>query len=534
MTLRSHAAAVAGAGRGPDTTLVHMSSAEVADLNRLSLSAGLGSLPRNPETGMPEAGLLGDLLKKAGSVGVGVLGTALGGPLGGALASGLFSGIMEKDLKKGLFAGLGSFMLGSGLDAAIRSGAAKSAAGAGTDAAIDAAGMGLAEAATQAPIQRGLGSYLDALKGAGWGGANAGFKSVMDGPLPFTALPMMRSLEMAWRNDGGSGLDEIREEHRDKFRGRFGKNPYANLYAMRYAGGGRISSRAAGGVGPGMDHNRFAYGGEVGHPDGIRRFEHGGPTHVYNPMSYDNLHPDSEYDWNGPYQPHESWAKKKNDVPTSHLFPTAVPGPNEGFTPGFMPEHTYFDAREYSPNAPEGERYGPREQFGTGSAPRGRIGTSGGFTPVGINPFDMGLGAMFAGDEGRNFLSELGGRGSPRTFGPEGGPGVTPYVQSRAGGGLMYASGGPPLGPPRYVDGGQIGPSGGMSDSVPGRIDSTGEPILVSPGEYIVPADVVSMMGDGNTEAGSAVLENMISKIRIQKTGSPEQLPQMDPNLLPV
>ncbi len=42
-------------------------------------------------------------------------------------------------------------------------------------------------------------------------------------------------------------------------------------------------------------------------------------------------------------------------------------------------------------------------------------------------------------------------------------------------------------------------------------------------GEYVVPSDVVSMLGDGDTQSGAEVLENLINSIRMKKTGSKEQ-----------
>lgn len=62
------------------------------------------------------------------------------------------------------------------------------------------------------------------------------------------------------------------------------------------------------------------------------------------------------------------------------------------------------------------------------------------------------------------------------------------------------------------------GQSGGMDDQVPGTTGD-GQGIAVSPGEYIVPADVVSGLGDGNTQAGAAQLDQMMGRVRQAKTG---------------
>jgi hypothetical protein len=66
------------------------------------------------------------------------------------------------------------------------------------------------------------------------------------------------------------------------------------------------------------------------------------------------------------------------------------------------------------------------------------------------------------------------------------------------------------------------GPGGGMDDNIPARIDGQQEAALSS-GEYVVPADVVSSLGDGSTEAGSQQLDQMLERVRLQKTGTPTQ-----------
>jgi hypothetical protein len=66
------------------------------------------------------------------------------------------------------------------------------------------------------------------------------------------------------------------------------------------------------------------------------------------------------------------------------------------------------------------------------------------------------------------------------------------------------------------------GHTGGMDDMVDGVIGSE-ERVAVSPGEFIIPADVVSMLGDGNSDSGRHKLEQMMSRVRKDKTGSTKQ-----------
>jgi hypothetical protein len=62
----------------------------------------------------------------------------------------------------------------------------------------------------------------------------------------------------------------------------------------------------------------------------------------------------------------------------------------------------------------------------------------------------------------------------------------------------------------------------GMDDMVPGMIGDQ-QPVAVSPGEYIVPADVVSGLGDGDTGAGAQELDRMMERVRQERTGTAQQ-----------
>ena len=66
------------------------------------------------------------------------------------------------------------------------------------------------------------------------------------------------------------------------------------------------------------------------------------------------------------------------------------------------------------------------------------------------------------------------------------------------------------------------GVGGGMDDMIPGMIGDS-QPVAVSPGEYIVPADVVSGLGDGSTDAGVVELDQMLDRVRQERTGTLRQ-----------
>lgn len=70
------------------------------------------------------------------------------------------------------------------------------------------------------------------------------------------------------------------------------------------------------------------------------------------------------------------------------------------------------------------------------------------------------------------------------------------------------------------------GPGDGMDDLIPATIEGE-QDVLLSDGEFIVPADVVSGLGNGSSDAGARALEEMMSRVRTSRNGSPEQPPQV-------
>jgi hypothetical protein len=81
-----------------------------------------------------------------------------------------------------------------------------------------------------------------------------------------------------------------------------------------------------------------------------------------------------------------------------------------------------------------------------------------------------------------------------------------------------------------YSDGGRMlkGPGDGMSDSIPARIGRK-QPARLADGEFVVPADVVSHLGNGSTDAGAKQLYSMMNKVRHARTGNSKQGKQIQP-----
>ena len=95
-------------------------------------------------------------------------------------------------------------------------------------------------------------------------------------------------------------------------------------------------------------------------------------------------------------------------------------------------------------------------------------------------------------------------------------------VPTYAAGGIANLAKG---GEPRYLS----GQTDGMADKIKANINGTQEARL-SDGEFVVPADVVSHLGNGNSEAGAERLYTMMDRIRKARTGTKKQGKQINPD----
>lgn len=73
------------------------------------------------------------------------------------------------------------------------------------------------------------------------------------------------------------------------------------------------------------------------------------------------------------------------------------------------------------------------------------------------------------------------------------------------------------------------GPTDGMADEINTSIDDR-QPAKLSHGEFVVPADVVSHLGNGNSDAGAKKLYSMMDKVRQARTGTKKQGKRINPD----
>jgi len=94
------------------------------------------------------------------------------------------------------------------------------------------------------------------------------------------------------------------------------------------------------------------------------------------------------------------------------------------------------------------------------------------------------------------------------------------FSQGAVGGTQSFAEGGIA----RFLSGG----GDGMSDDIPARINGKQEARLAD-GEFVIPADVVSHLGNGSSKAGAKQLYSMMDKVRSARTGTKKQGKQINP-----
>ena len=205
----------------------------------------------------------------------------------------------------------------------------------------------------------------------------------------------------------------------------------------------------------------------------------------------------------------------------SGLFGDLTSGeiPQTGYQGG-IPE---YEARRetvqntYDPNrrpGSGGQRYFTQTQY----VPKAEAPAN---TPVSAE----GLAALNASNPARQERRRPGGPRIPQAPQPnmqakpptsEGLPEIPP-IQMAAGGIATLKEG-------KYLD----GASDGMADKVPATIDGVQDARL-SDGEFVIPADVVSHLGNGNSDAGAKVLKDMMSRVRKARTGNAKQGKEIDP-----
>jgi len=545
MSLQLAAKHLAAHGRGKDTELIHMDKGEIASLQKLAQAHGQ-TLTINPHTGLPEAGLLSAMLPM-------ILGAGLAAATGGSsllIGAGIggLQAMRTGSLQKGIMAGLGAYG-GAGLAGSL------GAAGAGSTMAvegavpatpvvnpagitsapasnvIDVSGSSLANAT---PVSGGLSgssmvsqplspmtNYTDPY-------ANAGFEGSGMPPAQPPAPPVEK---MAFPGEGESytvkpnDFSTMSPSERLSAIGRGASFENAGNFI---ADNPKTAAGAALSVAAGMQKDptkvepdrdmgqRYSYSAEKTNPlpapdvpsyeDMLTKQGNFGRQQQYFTPSYTPISASAAKDLyhfaaGGPVEQMSNNAA----IGANTMYPMANMATSAFSTPYQTPHSTNM----MSAMAPSGggtvdAMSGEPNMQGTRLA-GGGIGRSDFDVPD-----DQPVGPLGQLLRGLRTKQADANPGLKYAYNPD----DQQYVQQQATGGLSdahYNLGG-------YSDGGRLlrGPVDGVSDSIPAVIGKK-QPARLADGEFVVPARIVSELGNGSTEAGARKLYAMMNRIQASR-----------------
>jgi hypothetical protein len=538
MSLHTAAKYLQSQGRNNDSMLVHMSPREVKGLQQLAMATG-GSLTINPQTGLAEAGWLDSLIPMLGGAALMMIPGV--GPLAAAGMMGAGYGIATGSLEKGLLAGLSAYggaNLGAGLAEAGGSALAQQGAATGanlgteavTQAAVEALPQGWSTAGNAfSPTEMLAGSSRDAVGNAisstltpqNFANLAPEQLSAMQSAVPGAANPMdiSRAAGAANATTGltptqtmGAGFNQVTSS---------GSN------AVDFLGNNKMN--LALGAGPAV----ISAFGQQNTTDGTMTPEEESKLKRISPnfRAQAPIRPNPYYQAQYPTYAAKGglMAAYQEGGPVERMtqMNTAI-NPQGGLYPQGMIDKTQYATPIQRPTSLEVLEAGAQRTFASGGIARYAPGGVAHLPVKGVYSDSDADTAKKPADQAAmiRLNKALAAANLPKAKMPKTnikGLGDIPEVEA-AGGGMMKGIGG-------YSDGGRMlkGPGDGMSDSIPAVIGSK-QPARLADGEFVVPADVVSHLGNGSTDAGAKKLYGMMDKIRKARTGTKKQGKKINPN----
>lgn len=576
-------------GRDGDSMLVHMSPNEVRGLQNLAMAAG-GSLSINPDTGLYEASFLKKLLPTLLGVGLsfipGVGPLAAAGLVGAGET--IRTGDLGKGLMAGLGAYGGAGLAGglAGAGSLAKAGVDKVAL---QQTLGGEAAKSTLQTAAQEAAKQGVKTYgsnllggVSALKDAGISAAAKGLGSTLGatgiGSLGMTAANVMTPEYKPPKGSDEENLYYISEGY-DPEKGFLG-GKYVNKYPglPGYAEGGDVAPQP-----PPQQDLRSYYQSLLSAPQqapqqnpalqqymsDLNKFvatsgptaPKTSPTYVAPPPpppdvkvpdqpkppapppppprtpggGFDGFDPNN-FDWDALREfgvDRESVERAMRDYragqntnPMQNINAdnTRMGGVANPFVEGYTPDFNNLDFTQLP-----GYGGGMNQDFNAMNQNFGGMNQNMGAATGNLTGIDQFADPMYSGMTGMgdnlamNGMMDIGSMNR----------GMQDYMQDYGmdyGMGMdnMYAAGGQLGG---YSDGGRMlrGPGDGMSDDIPAEIRGRKgrQPARLADGEFVVPADVVSHLGNGSSEAGSRKLYKMMDNIRRARTGRTRQAPQV-------
>jgi hypothetical protein len=511
---------IASLGRGQDSMLVHMTPGEVQGLQRLAMSQG-GSLTINPQTGLPEAGFLSSMLPMLASAAAVALAPATMGASTVALlgaGAGAATGYLtnkQSPLMGAVMGGISGYGMGSigeGLSAAGTTSELNAAAEMGKRA------TGIDELVKQAA------DNPDAVMTPG------AYRQFLTEQVPSTVSSSLTPADLTAfkatdagkvilaKNNMGAGLqglmpgaDNIGQNY-SNFIGQTAKDSVTGK-ATGLGGGLAATAKGLGLAAPlissALTPNKFV------------------PPPIKPPMYYKTSYNQPQYDpTTGTYKP-------ASYGPGSYSTAYGAEGGAVGYAEGGEPRvypHTGDPIANTGGYGGRGEKPQYSRDIYGDEAGEGPYGDAAGEGPYddkegrGVysntkldksTPAKRVLAARKAYDNKMKLKYLLQ---NPK--------------QSKQIDDTEYAAEGGLMGLHTYAAGGRLlrGPGDGMSDSIPAVIKGARpQRAALADGEFVIPADVVSHLGNGSTEAGSKRLYSMMDKVRKARTGNPKQGKQINP-----
>jgi hypothetical protein len=467
-------------GRNGDTMLVHMSKGEVKSLNDLAMAHG-GHLTINPHTGLPEAGFLSRMLPMI--AGGALAATGVGAPMAALMVGGAYAA-SSGSLKKGLMAGLGAYG-GAGMAASFGEAGAASVVPEAAPVTPPVAPAPVVDAYPSTINTPPTADYSSSFGNSGVDASN--FAKPAEVP---TTPDNLGSYKIVGEN--GTITQTV---------------PLPAPTAMP------------------MNVSQVAPPGSYGAPS---------PSNMLPPAAPAPAPVEPVGQYAGKFAPSPSPVQAAN---------TGLGGTTNGYTPEVPTETSQFaqgaggdeiSAKFGTQNpSPDFKNMTPSQRFEA-------MKSGASFDNLGewasknkMQAYGMGASALMPWDEdpqqrtpyhdsdpGQQYTYEANATNptpSANPYGQEQKYFRPQYVKRAAEGGMMatgglsdaqYNLGG-------YSDGGRLlrGPGDGVSDSIPAVIGKK-QPARLADGEFVVPARIVSEIGNGSTEAGARKLYAMMDRIQ--------------------
>ena len=546
MSLHDIAKHVESQGRGQDTVLVHMTPNEVGGLQALAKSQG-GSLTRNPQTGLYEAGFLSSVLPMV----AGIAASAFLGPEMLPLVAGgigLADYAMTGSLQQGLMAGLGAwsgYSLGAGIGAA---GAADLAAQGGDQAAeafaksqASAIGAG-GNALPEGFIPTETGAYNPAT------GAEVTPQSLASQQVANSGLAVEKQAALQQALQAGGNPADIARASGTIADTTRAANFTQGITSLPNIGSAIVANplAAAGAALPLVSGALF------------KQPTVNAPTSSVSTVNQPLQRLSPDYKGTGqPTQPNPYYTAQYPDYKrnpyqpgiASPMYPSVPGGYTTAAEGGLMGIKSYAMGGDISQISQEKTDY----MSGGGMYPQSQQDHTQFATPTQMpasaavmnSDFDTKTNPL----TGAQYQTMAGGgltafaEGSKKAVGNKDMAAIDDYTDQAQSGGIAavkdaadngdwnaqlalqklgYKAGGggiSSLG--SYSDGGHLlkGPGDGVSDSIPAQIGSR-QPARLADGEFVVPARIVSELGNGSTDAGAKRLYAMMERVQAKRKKS--------------